>query len=89
MVGEEEEEYWEETEDFLLFFTREYAREHYPYLVEDVASDEVFFFFKELALREMGVGVFQLALNPPRDILFITEGALCSILTRTSTARNV
>ena len=64
MVEGEEEEYWGEYEDFPLFFTREYALEHYPYLVEDAASEEVFFFFEELALREMGIDVFKLALNP-------------------------
>ena len=50
--------------DFPLFFTREYALVHYPYLVEDAGSEEVFFFFEELALKEMGIDVFELALNP-------------------------
>ena len=72
MVEGEEGEYWGEEENFPLFFTREYALEHYPYLVEGAASDEVFFFFEELALKEMGVDVFNLALNP-QEIYILSQ----------------
>ena len=71
-VEEEEGEYWGEFEDFPLFFTREYAAENYPHLVEDTEADEVYFFFEEQVLRELGVEVFELAINP-REVYFLSQ----------------
>ena len=71
-VGEEEVEYWGENEDFPLFFTREYAAQNYPYLVEDIEEEEVYFFFEEEVLKELGVEPFDLAINP-REVYFLSQ----------------
>ena len=85
--GEEEGEYWGEFEDFPLFFTREYAAKTYPHLVEDIEADEVYFFFEEQVLRELGVEAFDLAINP--RIFFISNGTLCPLLAGTHDPRKL
>ena len=57
---------------FLFSLQGSMPQNTYPHLVEDTKADEVYFFFEEQVLRELGVEVFDLAINP-REVYFLSQ----------------